>query len=249
MGTTLHRNEQFENIASWKEKYEKEGNPVISCDTKKKEFIGELFRAGSSYSQKEIPSLDHDFPHLAKGIAIPYGIYDGRKNKAYIHGGTSHDTAEFVYDSLKKWWYEVGQADYPKATSILMLVDGGGSNSSRHYVFKQALQKLADELQIEIRVAHYPPYASKWNPIEHRLFPHITRSMTGAILTSYDLMQELLEKTTTLTGLKVIAHIGHKFYETGKTVTKEFKKNMKIMFDDFLGKWNYRAVPTYNPAL
>jgi hypothetical protein len=249
MGKTPNRNEQFETIVSWREDYQKEGNPVISCDTKKKEFIGQLFRQGTVYSQVEIVSLDHDFPHLSKGIAIPYGIFDITKNKAYIYIGTSHDTAEFVCDGIKKWWYEVGQIDYPNATSILILVDGGGSNSSRHYVFKQALQNLVDEIKIEIRIAHYPPYTSKWNPIEHRLFPHITRSMQGLLLTSHDMVKKLLEKTTTQAGLKVIAHITDKVYETGKTVTKEFKENMKIIFDDFLGKWNYKAVPTDNQVL
>ena len=122
-------------------------------------------------------------------------------------------------------------------------MDGGGSNSSRRYVFKDGLQKLANEIGVEIRIAHYPPYASKWNPIEHRVFPHITRSMQGVILQDHEMVKELLEKTTTKKGLKVTASIMHKVYETGKNATKEIKKNLKIIFDDFLGIWNYRAVP------
>ena len=243
MGATVHRNEQFENIAKLKQKYKESRNPVISCDTKKKEWIGELFRSGVVYSKAEIAALDHDFPHLAKGKAIPYGIYDINKNSAYICIGTSHDTSEFVCDSINEWWLEVGQYEYPNATSILILMDGGGSNSSRHYVFKEALQKLVGEIGIEIRVAHYPPYTSKWNPIEHRLFPHITRAMQGVLLKSHLMVKELLEKTKTKTGLKVIATITDKIYTTGKGYAKGFKENMKIKFDDYLGKWNYRAIP------
>lgn len=243
MGETFHRNEQFENIAKLKKKYKENGNPVISCDTKKKELIGELFRPGVVYGKAEIAAFDHDFPHLAKGKAIPYGIYDVNKNSAYICIGTSHDTSEFVCDSIKKWWIEIGHYDYPSVTSILILMDGGGSNSSRHYVFKEALQNLVDEIGVEIRIAHYPPYTSKWNPIEHRLFPHITRAMQGVLLKSHLMVKELLEKTKTKTGLRVIANITDKIYSTGKGYAKGFKENMKIKFDEYLGKWNYRAVP------
>lgn len=244
IGETTYRNEQFENIARLKQEYKENGNPVISCDTKKKELIGELFRSGVVYSKSEIAAFDHDFPHLARGKAIPYGIYDLTKNSAYICIGTSHDTSEFVCDSIKKWWLEIGRHDYPNVTSILTLMDGGGSNSSRHYVFKEALQNLVAEIGVEIRIAHYPPYTSKWNPIEHRLFPHITRAMQGVILKSHLMVKELLEKTKTTTGLTVIASIADKIYTTGKGYAEGFKKNMKIKFDEYLGKWNYRAVPT-----
>ncbi len=123
-------------------------------------------------------------------------------------------------------------------------MDGGGSNSSRHYIFKQDLQILVDEIGIEIRIAHYPPYTSKWNPIEHRVFPHITRSLQGVILNSHQLMKELIEKTTTKTGLNVIANIMNRIYNTGRKVAKDFKKTMKIMFDKKLRLWNYVAVPS-----
>jgi hypothetical protein len=137
----------------------------------------------------------------------------------------------------------MGQYDYPNVTSILMLMDGGGSNSSRHYVFKEALQNLVDEIGVEVRIAHYPPYTSKWNPIEHRLFPHITRAMQGVLLKSHLMVKELLEKTKTTTGLKIVASIADKIYTTGKGYAEGFKENMKIKFDDYLGKWNYTAVP------
>ncbi len=157
--------------------------------------------------------------------------------------GVSRDTSEFACDSIKLWWVSYGQFEYPNCTSILMLADGGGSNSSRHYIFKEDLQNLSDEIGVEIRVAHYPPYTSKWNPVEHRVFPHITRSLKGVILKSHEYVKELIENTTTLTGLEVKAHIIKKAYETGRKYSDNFKETMRIVFDDYLGKWNYRTIP------
>jgi len=240
---TENRNAQFENVAKLRTSYEKEGHPVISVDTKKKEKIGNLFRDGKIYTTETMEVFDPDFPSLAEGVAVPHVIYDIERNEAYASIGTSHDTSEFACDSIRYWWYNYGILYYSTASSILMLMDGGGSNSSRHYIFKQDLQVLADEIGIEIRVAHYPPYTSKWNPIEHRVFPHITRALQGVILTSHQLMKELIEKTTTKTGLKVIASIFNRVYETGRTVVAGFKESMRIVFDNYLGQWNYTAVP------
>lgn len=238
-----NRNEQFEKIAKLRQEYLKSDNPIVSIDAKKRELIGPLFRAGTAYSKEEIASYDHDFPHLATGVAIPHGIFDLKKNTAHINIGTSHETSEFACDSLKKWWIEKGRIDYPVATSILMLMDGGGSNSSRRYVFKEGLQNLVNEIGVEIRIAHYPPYTSKWNPIEHRVFPHVTRAMQGVILNDHAMVKQLIEKAQTQTGLKVSASIMDKVYEIGKKATAGFKESMKIAFDDVLGRWNYRAVP------
>lgn len=238
-----NRNEQFEKIAKLRQEYLESDNPIVSIDAKKRELIGPLFRAGTAYSKEEIASYDHDFPHLATGVAIPHGIFDLKKNTAHINIGTSHETSEFACDSLKKWWIEKGRIDYPVATSILMLMDGGGSNSSRRYVFKEGLQNLVNEIGVEIRIAHYPPYTSKWNPIEHRVFPHVTRAMQGVILNDHAMVKQLIEKAQTQTGLKVSASIMDKVYEIGKKATSGFKESMKIAFDDVLGRWNYRAVP------
>lgn len=238
-----NRNEQFEKIAELKEKYLKSENPVVSVDAKKRELIGNLYRAGEVYSKEEIASYDHDFPHLSTGIAIPHGIFDLKKNTAHINIGTSHETSEFACDSLKKWWLEKGRLDYPNATSILMLMDGGGSNSSRRYVFKEGLQHLVNEIGIEIRIAHYPPYTSKWNPIEHRVFPHVTRAMQGVILNDHTMAKQLIEKTHTKTGLSISVSIIDKVYTLGKKVADGFKDSMKIVFDEILGQWNYRAIP------
>jgi len=165
-------------------------------------------------------------------------------NRAFVNIGTSKDTSEFACDSIKRWWTDEGCTQYPNATSILILADGGGSNSSRHYIFKEDLQKLVDEIGIEIRMAHYPPYTSKWNPVEHRVFPHITRAMQGIILKSYDTVKKLIDRTSTETGLKVCANIIEQKYETGRKYATDFKKNMRIIFDDYLGRWNYRAIPS-----
>ena len=239
----MNRNAQFERIAELRTLYEAKGNPVVSVDTKKKELIGNLFREGKIYTTETVEVFDHDFPSLAEGVAIPHAIYDIAHNEGYVIIGTSRDTSEFACDSIRYWWDNFGKAHYPNADSILMLMDGGGSNSSRHYIFKQDLQALADEIGIEIRIAHYPPHTSKWNPIEHRLFPHITRSLQGMVLTTHQLAKELIEKTTTKSGLKVFSTIFNRVYETGRKVAEGFKESMRIIFDDNLAPWNYVAVP------
>ncbi len=237
------RNEQFENIARLKVAYAAAGNPVLSLDTKKKEYLGNLYRDGHLYTREAIQTFDHDFSSLAEGVIIPHGLYDYGRNLGYIQLGTSRDTTEFACDSFRHWWYTYGQQLYPYATSILVLCDGGGSNSSRYYIFKQDLQALADEIGVEIRIAHYPPYCSKYNPIEHRLFPHVTRACQGVIFTSVALVKELIEKTHTETGLQACVHIIDKVYQTKRKVVEGFKENMRIVFDDLLPRWNYRAVP------
>ena len=248
MKSVANRNEQFENIQKQKSEYLDAGNPVISFDTKKKEYLGSFYRAGRLYTREELHANDHDFSTDAEGIVIPHGIYDVQQNIGYIHIGTSKDTSQFACDCLRYWWHEHGRKLYPKATSILMLCDGGGSNGSRHYIFKEDLQKLVDELGIEIRIAHYPPYCSKYNPIEHRLFPHVTRACQGVLFTSLELVKQLILKTKTRKGLKVFVDIVEQVYQTGRKVAHDFKENMRIVFDDFLPTWNYTAVPT-NPQV
>jgi Rhodopirellula transposase DDE domain len=243
MKNVPHRNEQFENIARKIAEYEAKGHPIISMDTKKKEQLGNFYRDGQLYTLEQLLTFDHDFSSFGQGVVIPHGLYDLKQNIGYINLGNSKDTGQFACDCLRNWWYNRGQYDYPDATSILILCDGGGSNSSRHYIFKQDLQQLVDELGIEIRIAHYPPYTSKYNPIEHRLFPHVTRACQGVIFTSIELVKELIEKTRTSTGLKVTVQIIDKVYETGRKVADSFKETMRLVFDDYLPQWNYTAVP------
>jgi hypothetical protein len=206
-------------------------------------LIGQLYRDGELYTQEPIEVFDHDWATLATGVAIPHGLYDISDNVGYIQIGISHDTSEFACDSIRYWWNTYGKARYPFADSILLLCDGGGSNSSRYYIFKHDLQTLVNELGIEIRIAHYPPYTSKYNPIEHRLFPHVSRVCQGVIFESVQTVQDLIETATTRTGLNVFATILDKTYQTGRKVAEGFKDNMKIVFDEFLPQWNYTAKP------
>jgi hypothetical protein len=244
MGGHPDRNQQFENIARLKREYLGSGNPIVSMDTKKKELIGDFYRAGHLLTREVIEVFDHDFPSFAEGVVIPHGLYDVKRNDGHVNLGTSHDTGEFACESVERWWREKGQALYPGATSILLLCDGGGSNSAGQYLFKEDLQKLVDRLGIEIRVAHYPPYCSKYNPIEHRLFPHLSRACQGVIFESVELVKELMEKASTSTGLRVTVGILGKVYQTGRKYAEGFKQDMKIVFDEILPKWNYRAVPS-----
>ncbi len=157
--------------------------------------------------------------------------------------GISHDTSEFACECIRKWWLEHGQRDYEGASAIMLLCDCGGSNNARYYLFKEGIQKLSDQLGIKIRIAHYPPYTSKYNPIEHRLFPHITRACQGVIFKTVEVVNEYMAKTKTTTGLKVFTSIIEKTFETGRKVASDFKKNMRIQFDEFLPQWNYVAIP------
>jgi hypothetical protein len=237
------RNAQFENIARLRKKYLKAGLPVISMDTKKKELLGDFHRDGVIDTQDTIEVNDHDFGSAGSGTVIPHALYDVGLKRGFVHLNTSHDTSELACDSLAMWWEEQGRAAYPRAKKLLLLCDGGGSNSATRYVFKEGLQKLANRLGIEIRVAHYPPYCSKYNPIEHRLFPHVTRACRGVIFRSLETVRYYMSKAETTTGLKVTVRVLEKVYETGRKCAAGFKKTMKIVFDKFLPKWNYRAVP------
>jgi DDE family transposase len=238
-----HRNAQFENIARLKKEYLDAGLPVISMDTKKKELLGDFFRDGKIDTRETIQTNDHDFVSMGAGTVIPHGLYDVGKNQGFIHLNSSHDTSELACDSLAAWWDQQGRDDYPRAEKLLLLCDGGGSNSATMYLFKEDLQKLATRLGIEIRVAHYPPYCSKHNPIEHRLFPHLTRACRGVIFQTLETVRYYMAKAETTTGLKVSVNILDKVYDTGRKYAAGFKKTMKIVFDTVLPKWNYRAIP------
>lgn len=237
------RNRQFEIIKNKKEEVGKTKNPQISIDTKKKEFIGNFYRKGRIYTKEAIEVYDHDFNSFANGIVIPHGIYDIKKNLGFVNIGTSRDTTEFACDSLRNWWKKYGKKKYKNCDYILMFCDGGGSNMSGSYLFKEDMQKLVNEIGKEIRVCHYPPYCSKYNPIEHRMFPHVTRACKGAVFESVELVSELISETKTDKGLKVEVDIIYKEYEKGRSYSEDFKDNMKIVFDDELPNWNYSIIP------
>ena len=183
-GSSPARDVQFVRIAELIAEYQAVGNPYFSVDTKAKERLGMLYRAGRIRCSKPFKAFDHDFPSWADGVVIPHGIYDPVRNRGHINIGLSHDTSQFACDSLLWHWNRIGKQCYPDASSILLLCDCGGSNSATRYIFKHDLQLLADTIGIEIRVAHYPSYCSKYNPIERRLFPHIGRACAGIVCLS-----------------------------------------------------------------
>jgi hypothetical protein len=244
MGHHRDRNAQFEKIARLRKKYLKAGLPVISIDTKKKELLGDFYREGRIDAQATIETNDHDFSSTGSGVVIPHGVYDVGRNHGFLHLNTSHDTSELACDSIAAWWDEHGRSEYPGAKKILVLCDGGGSNSATRFVFKEELQKLALRLGVEIRVAHYPPYCSKYNPIEHRLFPHVTRACRGVIFRTLETARYYMAKASTQAGLTVTVTMLEKVYETGRKCAEGFKESMTIAFDKVLPKWNYRAIPS-----
>ena len=245
IGKSTDREEQFKNIIAEKEKFMQTDNPIISIDTKKKEHVGgNLHRNGSVYCTKAIEVSDHDYPYLADLKISPHGIYDMKKNKAYVNIGISYETAEFVCDSLQNWWENYGKNEYPNANEILIFCDSGGANSYRHNIFKVELQKLVDIINMPIKIVHYPPYTSKWNPIEHRVFPHITRAIEGVPLNTVDEVKNKIESAKTKTGLTVVTDVMKKTYEKGKAVAKNFMDHLKIKFGDSLPRLNYTILPT-----
>ncbi len=244
MGEHPCRNEQFENIADLKEQYLDSPNPIISMDTKKKELWGEFFRDGHAYSTGPNRVFDHDFPSYAEGKIIPHGLYDVKRNAGHITLGNSHDTSQFACDSFKLWWRRHGERSYPKATSILMLCDSGGSNNCRHHIFKEDLQRLVNRINIPIRVAHYPTHCSKYNPIEHRLFPHVQRAWNGVIFRTWEIVTTCLRRVWTSTGLKLTYAVLAKPYQLKRKASTCFLEASPIQFENQLPCWNYTAVPT-----
>jgi hypothetical protein len=243
MGDAPRRNEQFENIARWKRWFRWSPNPIISMDTKKKELLGDFFRAGKVWSDGCNATFDHDFPSYALGKIIPHGLYDVRRNVGHITLGTSRDTSQFACDSLRLWWNRYGRRAWPRAHSMLLLCDGGGSNNWRHLIFKEDLQRLVNEIGISIQVAHYPPHCSKYNPIEHRLFPHVTRAWSGVIFRTLPIVIDCLKRVWTSTGLKVTTAVLQNTYQLARQASDAFIANYPILHDNLLPNWNYNVIP------
>lgn len=244
-GASPDRDAQFRNIAALIEEHESAGNPYFSVDTKAKEFLGQLFRKGRVRCSQAFQAFDHDFPSWADGVLIPHGIFDPVRNRGHINLGLSHDTTQFACDSLKWYWNRIGRQCYPDADSLLLLFDCGGSNSASKYVFKHDLQEVANSIGIKIRVAHYPSYCSKYNPIERRFFPHVSRACTGMLFDTLETAVDLMRKACTSTGLQTTVNVIRRIYETGRNATHEMKEYVRstIDFDKFLPKWNYTIIP------
>jgi hypothetical protein len=237
------RNEQFEQIAQLKQEYLDAGLPVLSMDTKKREILGDYVRPGRVLSSAPLRGWDHDFLTHSKGVVIPHGLFDVALNEGYLHLGDSRETSRFAGDALIDYWQHYGQVRYPRAAEMLLLCDGGGSNGSRRLVFKEELQRVVDRTDLIIRVAHYPPGCSKYNPIEHLLFPHVTRKLQGLFLQSLEMFRDLARKATTKTGLRVFARALRGVYEKGQRASVQGVDQLRILFSPVLPRWNYFVVP------
>ena len=239
MKEVANRDEQFRHISKLREEFISCGLPILSIDTKKKELLGNFYREGYLYTNEAIKTFDHDFPSFSEGTIIPHGIYDVYQDKCYLTIGGSKDTAEFMCDNIFHHWESELKYLYPAASKMLLLCDGGGSNGCHFHVVKEALHKLSKKLEIEIVVAHYPAYCSKWNPIEHRAFSNITRAWQGVPFDSYKTVVDLAAKANTITGFSVDAWINEKKYQTGGKVSDDFMEIYPVKFDDILPVWNY----------
>jgi hypothetical protein len=235
------RDAQFEHINDEAKRAVAEGSPVLSIDAKKKEKIGNFKNDGQTYQlhNNPIAVLDHDFPIPKLGKATPFGVYNIFKNYGFVNVGLSADTAAFAVESIRKWWYAEGVANYSEAPKIVLTSDCGGSNGNRNRLWKVELQKLANEIGKDIQVMHYPPGTSKWNKIEHRMFSFITKNWQGIPLVSAAVVVALIGATTTEKGLAIKCVLDESEYKTGIKVTDEELGNVSILCDDFHGEWNY----------
>ncbi|MHB1731273.1 MAG: ISAzo13 family transposase [Leptospirillum sp.] len=239
------RNAQFEYINDKTQAALSAGQPVISVDTKKKELVGPYKNGGKEWRPQGEPEevKVHDFVDKELGRANPYGVYDLASNTGWVSVGTDHDTANFAVATIRRWWFAMGRSVYPAARELMIMADGGGSNGSRVRLWKLELQRLADELDMPIRVSHFPPGTSKWNKIEHRLFSYISLNWRGQPLVSHEVIVNLIAATTTRKGLKVQAEIDPSLYPKGIKVTDTEFATIRISRDDFHGDWNYVISP------
>ena len=240
------RDAQFRYINRQVKMHLRAGEPVLSIDTKKKERVGAFKNSGKTYRPKGQPYRVnvYDYPHLGEGPAIPYGAYDVERNEGFVNVGMTHDTAEFAIESLRRWWKLLGHRNYPKAKSLLLCADGGGSNGSRSRAWKYHVQRFSDEFGLAINVCHYPPGTSKWNKIEHRMFSHISMNWQGQPLVSYETVLNLIGSTRTKTGLRVKARLDRNIYETGKKISDEQMETVNLKPHRTHPKWNYTINPT-----
>lgn len=218
--------------------------PIISVDTKKKELVGRFYNPGQVWCEESSAVSIYDFPSTALGKAVPYGIYDVTANDAHVYVGQSADTPQFAVDAIARWWTTTGGMRYPDAPAVLILADGGGSNGYRPRLWKQQLQvKLADAFGLAVTVAHYPTGASKWNPIEHRVFSQISRSWAGIPLTSWQVVLEGIRRTRTKTGLQVQASLIEEVYQTGIKVSNKDMAALSLEHHPICPQWNYSISP------
>jgi hypothetical protein len=224
------------------------GQPAISIDTKKKELVGDFKNAGREWHPKGAPPCvnTYDFPSMAKGKAIPYGVYDIADDSAMVSVGIDHDTAQFSVAAIDAWWQQFGAKRYPDAARLTITADCGGSNGNRTRLWKTELQGLANRTGLQITVLHFPPGTSKWNKIEHRLFSFISKNWRGEPLVSYEVIINLIAGTRTRTGLDVHARLDDRPYPDKIQVSDDQLAAVNLHRHDFHGEWNYTIKPLPN---
>ena len=239
------RDAQFRHINATVKKCLRQGIPVISVDTKKKELVGNYINDGRQWraAKQPVAVQGHDFPSPDVPRAYPYGIYDIGRNAGFVNVGTDHDTGAFAVASIRGWWRSEGRRIYPQAKTILITADGGGSNGWRLRLWKLELQKFADQTALAIAVCHFPPGTSKWNKIEHRLFSFISSNWRGEPLRDYETIVNLIAGTTTAKGLKVTCRLDRRKYPTGLEVSDAQMQCVNLERNKFHGEWNYLIKP------
>jgi len=238
------RNQQFAYIRGQRKRFTMRAHPIISVDAKKKEWVGKFKNPGTCWEKQPQSVNDHDFPSDAKGRAIPYGIYDPSLNQGFVVVGTSRETPAFAVNAISLWWKCCGRKRYPEAKQLLILADSGGGNSARARGWKYHLQhQLVNPYRLKVTVCHYPPGASKWNPIEHRLFSHISINWAGRPLESYQTVLNYIRTTTTATGLTVSARLLHKKYAKGEAISMQQMQQILLNKHTTLPAWNYTLTP------
>jgi hypothetical protein len=242
------RDRQYRYLIRLRRLYLTHGWPVISVDTKKKEWVANFRNPGRCWRRQPRRVLAHDFPSWAEGPAIPYGIYDLARNEGYVVVGTSHDTPTFAVAAIRRWWLAGGRHRYHGAKRLLIEADSGGSNDYRKWGWKVALQALADETGLVITVTHFPPGASKWNPIDHRMFSLISGNWAGEPLTSYETVLKSIRATQSSAGFRCRASLDRKQYEAQHRVLPEERARVRLQRRKVLPEWNYTITPHTHPA-
>lgn len=244
MGESEDRDAQFRTLQAYRDQFLAQGWPVLSIDTKKKELLGDFYRKGPAWTSGHPQAWDHDFPSSSWGKVIPYGVYDLGRNESLVYLAQGADTGQLAADAIRRWWFRLGQRTYDADSPILLLADCGGSNGYRVPLFREQLQLLADRLQRTIRVSHLPPYCSKYNPIDHRVFCHISRSLQSLLLRSVQVIRDAIARTTTRPGLRVVTDMARRLYPSGIKAAATYLQNEPVIRDEQLGKLNYRFEPS-----
>lgn len=242
------RDQQYRYLVRLRRLYLSRGWPVISVDSKKKELVGPFKNPGQCWRQRPLPVFAHDFPSWAQGQAIPYGIYDLRRDDGYVVVGVSHDTPKFAVAAIRRWWRVVGRRRYPRATRLLIVADAGGSNDYRKWEWKVELQSLADETGLVIVVTHYPPGTSKWNPIDHRMFSLISANWAGEPLTSYEVVLKYLRSTRSAKGFRCRAYLDRRQYPPQRRIRRQEQRGVRLDRRKRFPQWNYMIHPHRRPC-